>query len=93
MELIGKSVSIISSKASHYHGNNTPLWLFLPCHFQVQDSNRILCTLWCLIEDPRLVFGTTRNFPGVLVLKSCFSVKWLACLVFHPGFELSLLAS
>ena len=32
-------------------------------------------TLWCLIEDARLVFGTTWIFPGVLVLQSCFSVK------------------
>ena len=49
-------------------------------------------TLWCLIEDTRLVFGTTWIFPGVLVLQSCFSVKRLACLVIHPGFQLFLLA-
>ena len=48
-------------------------------------------TPWCLIEDARLVFGTTWIFPGVLVLQSCFSVKCLACLVFHPGFQLLLL--
>ena len=49
-------------------------------------------TLWCLIEDARLVFGTTWIFLGVLVLQSSFSVKRLPCLVFHPGFQLFLFA-
>ena len=46
-------------------------------------------TLWCLIEDACLVFGTTWIFLGVLVLQLCFSVKRLDCLVFHPGFNFS----
>ena len=51
-----------------------------------------LITLWCLIENARLVFGTTWIFLGVLVLQSSFSVKRLPCLVFHPGFQLFLFA-
>ena len=49
-------------------------------------------TLWCLIEDARLVFGTTWIFLGILVLQLCFSVKKLACVVFHPSFQFCLLA-
>ena len=41
----------------------------------------------------RLVFGTTQNSHGVLVLQSWLFSKRLACLVFNPGGQLFLLAS
>ena len=63
------------------------------CTFiDILSENNLPDTLWCLIEDARLVFGITWIFLGVLVLQSSFSVKRLPCLVFHPGFQLFLFA-
>ena len=45
-----------------------------------------LITLWCLIENARLVFGSAQTgFSLEFLYCTCFSVKRLVYIVFHPG--------
>ena len=57
-----------------FYGMDWPMQIFPPL-----DSVSEIATLWCLIEDAHLEFGTTWISTGVLVWQSCFySEKELA---------------